>query len=416
MKVLQVVGDSKFGGATYLILEWCKFLLARGCEVHVLSTDKETIAELKRIRGVSVVQSIYIPRNIAPAADTLALVQLVRLIRNRRYHVVHTHTSTPGVIGRAAAWIARAPVRLHTAHGWPVCEFSGLAERVLYPPLENAAARMSTRVICVSDAALSQGRRFRLAPAKKLVVVRNGIDPVAFSKNYEGAGRRLREELGLPPDCLLIGSTSRLAKQKDLESLVRSVPFLRKLLFGRKLVVLLAGDGPERAALEALAVKLRVNHYIRFLGFRRDIPQFLAALDVFVNTSLWEGLSISLLEAMAAERPIVTTDIEANAELIEDAATGFLVGVQAPEEIAVAIAQFARDKRLATRCAKAARRRLLAEFTLDRMFQDQWELYEDLRNKRIGYARPRAREAAVASEPVQANTAAGFRGSRSASD
>jgi glycosyltransferase involved in cell wall biosynthesis len=305
---------------------------------------------------------------------------------------------------------------LHTAHGWPVCEFSGLAERLLYPPFENAAARMSTRVICVSDAALSQGRRFRLAPAKKLFVVRNGIDPVAFSKNYEEAGRTLREELGLPPDCLLIGSTSRLAKQKDLESLVRSVPFLRKLLFGRKLVVLLAGDGPERAALEALAVKLRVNHYIRFLGFRRDIPQFLAALDVFVNTSLWEGLSISLLEAMAAERPIVTTDIEANAELIEDAATGFLVGVQAPEEIAVAIAQFARDKRLATRCAKAARRRLLAEFTLDRMFQDQWELYEDLRNKRIGYARPRAHEAAVASEPVQANTAAGFRGSRSASD
>ncbi|HEY3135768.1 MAG TPA: glycosyltransferase family 4 protein [Blastocatellia bacterium] len=381
MKVLQIVGDSKIGGATYLILKWCEFLIERGCEVHVLSTDRETIAELNKIPGVTVIDSIYIPRDIAPAADLRALARLSRFMSEQRYEVVHTHTSTPGFIGRAAAFLTGTPIRLHSAHGWPVSEFSSFAERLLYAPLENLAARMSSRVICVSHAARNQGCRFKLAPANKIVVVSNGIDPSPFITSGSASGEKLRGELGLPPECLLIGSTGRLAPQKAAETLIRSIPHLRTLLMDKPFVVLLAGDGPERADLESLSASLGADDCVRFLGFRRDVPELLSALDIFVTTSLWEGLSISLLEAMAAARPIVATEIEPNAELIEHKVTGLLVPVRSPEDTARAIARFAFDSELTRRCAGAARRRVLEQFTAERMFREQWNLYEELRRE-----------------------------------
>ena len=114
---------------------------------------------------------------------------------------------------------------------------------------------------------------------------------------------------------------------------------------------------------------------MRFLGFCREIPAFLAGLDVFVSPSFREGLSISLLEAMAAARPIVTTSILPNAELIEHEVTGLLVPPRDPEQVAEAIARFAREPGLAQRCALAARQRVLDHYTLDRMFQETWDLY-----------------------------------------
>jgi glycosyltransferase involved in cell wall biosynthesis len=146
-------------------------------------------------------------------------------------------------------------------------------------------------------------------------------------------------------------------------------------------VVLLAGDGPERADLESLSASLGADDCVRFLGFRRDVPELLSALDIFVTTSLWEGLSISLLEAMAAARPIVATEIEPNAELIEHKVTGLLVPVRSPEDTARAIARFAFDSELTRRCAGAARRRVLEQFTAERMFREQWNLYEELRRE-----------------------------------
>jgi glycosyltransferase involved in cell wall biosynthesis len=377
MKVLQVVGDSKFGGATYLILEWCRFLVERGWQVDVLSTDVATVKELKKIPALRVIDSIHIPRDIELKADLRAINQLTHLIRSDGYSVVHTHTSTPGFIGRVAAWRAGVPIRLHTAHGWPVTEFSSFKERLLYAPPENLAARLSTRVICVSESAVNQAMRFKLSPKKKLTAICNGIDPEPFLAGHDGAGERLREELGLSPDCLLIGNTSRLAPQKDVESLIRAVPLLLKGLGSRKFAVLLAGDGTERARLEELSAALGVEGHVRFLGFRRDIPEFLSALDIFVSPSLWEGLSVSVLEAMAAAKLIVTTNIEPNAELIRDGVTGLLVPPRSPGDIAVAIARFAQDKALG-RCATAARYRLLERFTLKRMFEEQWRLYQQL--------------------------------------
>jgi glycosyltransferase involved in cell wall biosynthesis len=150
---------------------------------------------------------------------------------------------------------------------------------------------------------------------------------------------------------------------------------LKQLLKGRPFALLLVGDGPDRKKLENLATSLGISEEVCFLGFRQDIPKILSALDIFVSPSLWEGLSISLLEAMAAAKPIVTTSILPNAELIQHEVTGLLVPPKSPEQIAKAIVRFVEEPDLAQRCAIAARQCVLEHYTIDRMFQEMWDLY-----------------------------------------
>jgi glycosyltransferase involved in cell wall biosynthesis len=377
-RTLQIVGNSSYGGGGYLLIRWCKYLSERGWQVEVLATDPVVVDELEQV-PVRVVKSIYIPREIAPVKDMLAFVQLVSLLRREQYDVVHTYTATPGFLGRFAARLAGVPVVLHHQAGWTVTEFSSPFERILFTPLEYLATLASTKSICVSRAVARQARQLNIAPQRKLVTICNGIDPEPFViATTNNSGVDVRRELGITPECLLIGNIGRLAAQKDNATLIRSIAFLKAILPERSFLLVLAGDGSERVDLENLAHSSGVSEYVRFLGFYTNVPGLLAALDVFVSASLWEGLSISLLEAMASARPIVITNILPNAELIEHEVTGLLVPPKSPEQIAEAIARFARESDLAQCCAAAARQRVLDQYTLDRMFQETWDLYLDL--------------------------------------
>lgn len=378
MKTIQIAGNSAYGGGDYLILRWCKYLLDRGAEVDVLVTDPYVVAEFKKIPGVNVIDTIMIPRDIVPAAQWRAATQLFALLSSRRYDVVHTYTATPGFLGRIMARLANVPVIVHHQAGWAVNEFSSLFERLAYTPLEYIATLASTQTICVSHADAINAARFHCAPAFRLVTICNGIDAAPFVAATQTDDQAIRRELQIPAGHLIIGNTGRLAEQKDNETLIQALVTLKQLLAARPCVLLLAGDGPERRKLEALVQALDLTEQVRFLGFRTDIPTFLASLDIFVSPSLWEGLSISIMEAMAAGRPIVTTSILPNAELIAHEHTGLVVPPRSPERVARAIARFARDPALAARCAAAARQRVLSAYTIGRMFDETWDLYASL--------------------------------------
>ncbi|MCS6882925.1 MAG: glycosyltransferase family 4 protein [Oscillochloridaceae bacterium] len=375
MRALQIAGNSSYGGGDYLLIRWCRYLLDQGWDVDVLATDPVVVAELQRIPRLRVITSILIPRDIAPGPQIRAAAQLFALLRRERYAVVHTYTATPGFLGRIIARMAGVPVILHHQAGWAVNEFSSLSERLFFTPLEYIATLASTRTICVSHADAINARRFHCAPQSKLVTICNGIDPSPFAGTKPAmSGGSLRRELGIPETHLVIGNTGRLAAQKDNASLIRAMASLRSLLGPRPFTLLLAGDGPERDALEQLRDALDLRDQVRFLGFRRDIPAILEALDIFVSPSLWEGLSISILEAMAAARPIVTTSILANAELIEHEVTGLLAPPRAPEVLATMIARFANEPELALQCATQARSRVMERYSLDRMLAETLDL------------------------------------------
>jgi len=379
-KCLQITGNSTYGGAGYLLLGWCRYLLARGWQVDILATDPLWVSELEKIPGLRIIQDILIPRDITPAQDLKAMVRLVSLMHRERYDVVHTYTATPGFLGRMAARFVRTPVILHHQAGWTVNEFSSWRRRVLYTPLEYLVTLASSKSICVSHAVEKQAHRFHTAPPSKLVVICNGIEPQPYiaATQSNNAREALRRELGFSDHHLLIGNTGRLSAQKDNGTLIQAMAPLKSLMPDVPFTLLLAGDGPDQHKLEEMMRSMELGERVRFLGFRRDIPAFLAATDVFVSPSLWEGLSISLLEAMAAAKPIVTTSILPNAELIEHQVTGLLVPPQAPDQIAQAIARFVNEPGLAQSCGIAARQRVLEHYAIGRMFQETWDLYIDL--------------------------------------
>jgi glycosyltransferase involved in cell wall biosynthesis len=375
VRTLQLVGDSKYGGATYLILEWCKYLIAHSCHVDVLSTDTLTVELLHKIPKVKVIDDIYIPREINAHADALAFLKLIELFAREKYDVVHTYTATPGMLGRIAARLSGTPAIFHHQAAWTVNETSSFFERLFYTPLEFLATMASTRGICVSNAVAKHAEDFCLAPRRKLVTIPNGIDPTRFLCAADMD--MLRRELNLDSNTLIIGTTARLAPDKDFPTLLRAVILLLNQLTDKPFVVLIIGDGPSRSEIEALAREIGVDDLIRFLGFRNNIPQLLCGVDIFVTTSLREGLSISLLEAMAAARPIIATSIPPNTELIGHEKTGLLVDARSPEQVASAIIRFVREPELALRCGSSAQELVLHEYTLSRMFEQTWNLYNE---------------------------------------
>ena len=379
LRTLQMIGNSAFGGGTYLIIKWCRFLQEKSCEVDVLSTDRITVNELKKISGINIINNIYIPRDIHPIDDLIAFLKLSRLFYKNRYDVVHTYSATPGLIGRITAKLARIPVILHHQAGWTVNEFSSLGERLLFTPLENIAVRMSTRSICVGDAVAKQAIKYKLAPAKKLIIIRNGIDAEPFLNNDSSISRnRLLRDWDLPDNAVLIGSTARLSAQKDLPTSILAISKINEMLPNNHFFLLIAGEGSERKTLDRLIKIQGLNRRVILCGFLKNIPDFLAGIDIFVTSSLSEGLSISILEAMASSKPIVATSILPNAELIEHEVTGLLVPPRNPEALAAAILRFFNEPSLAKQCAENARQRVLEKYTLARMFEQTWKLYLDL--------------------------------------
>jgi glycosyltransferase involved in cell wall biosynthesis len=260
-----------------------------------------------------------------------------------------------------------------------VTEFSPFKERILYTPLEYLASLVSSKAICVSHAVKEQARQLHIAPLRKLTVICNGIEPEPFmTATHDNSRETLRRKWGFSDDHVLIGSTGRLSLQKDNGSLVEAMVHLLTLLPDVPFSLLLAGEGPEREKLEKMVESFKLGGQVQLLGFVKDIPAFLATLDVFVSPSLWEGMSISILEAMVAAKPIVATSILPNSELIEHERTGLLVEPRAPEKIAQAIARFILDHQLAKECGGTARRHALEHYTIERMFQDTWDLHQAL--------------------------------------
>lgn len=381
MKVLQLVGDSPVGGGTYLILEWCKYLIDKGCTVDVLSTNPPTQELLGKIPGVNIRTDVYIPHNIEILEDIKLLWHLFRFLHYEDYDVVHTYTATPGVLGRIAARFANIPVILHHQASWTVTEYSSFFNRIFFTPLEYLPTLASTYGICVSHAIFQLADQFHTAPLHKLVVICNGIDPDPFLVDNENERLTFRHELGIAEESILLGNTGRLSPDKDNASIIRALHILKSIVPERKIQLVLAGDGTMRYDLESLTKKFGLEKDVFFLGYRRDIATILASIDIFVSPSLREGLSISIMEAMAAAKPIVTTSILPNKELIKDEQTGLLVDPYSPQQIAQSIARFIHDFQFAESCAESARQYLIDNYHIDRMMDETWKLYVSLMQK-----------------------------------
>lgn len=372
LKVLHILGDSKWGGGSAGTLAMAETGRRAGWTVDLLTTDPMMI-DAARQRGLGVVNLDVIRRDIRPWRDLRGLWRLRTFLRSAGYHLVHTHTSKAGFVGRLAATLARAPVIVHTMHGFAIHEDSPALERHAYAFLEWIAARCCDRMVTVSHFHRRWALQLGIAAEDKLVAIPNGVPEWA-----PAAGRaETRKSLGLAGHHVAVVSNSRIAAEKGLEDLLDAAALLRGET-AERVRILLAGEGALRATLEQRAGRLGVGHLVRFLGFRSDIPDLLAAADIVALPSLREGLSMALLEAMAAGKPVVATTISSFQEATNNGESAILVPVQDAAALAAALTELAADPDRAAALGQRGREIYLQEYTLDRMTDQYLHLYEEL--------------------------------------
>jgi len=378
MKVLHIVGDSRYGGIARIILGLGRVAHSDGWQVDVLTTDPEVQSALRQ-QSLGVVHLDVIRRRIRPLWDLVGLFRLRSFLRREEYSIVHTHTSKGGFIGRLAAWLAGVPVIVHTVHGFAFHEQSPALVRILYSALERLAARWCHRIVSVSEFHERWAVELNICSPLQIQAIPNGITPPGRSDGCELT--RLRHELGVGEGDLLILTPARLAADKGLSYLVEAAAILNRDVGGYRIAI--AGDGPVRARLERLARDRGVSGAVTFLGFRQDIGDLLAAADLVVLPSLREGLSISLLEAMAAGKPIIASSIGSHREVAAQAEMARLVPPADPVALAEAIQEFAGDPALRAHLAASARSLFEARYTEDRMLNAYRQLYLSLVERKL---------------------------------
>ena len=221
---------------------------------------------------------------VGPAHDARALARLVRLARRFRPHVVHTHTAKAGFLGRQAALAVRPrPAIVHTFHGHVLEGYFGAAKSRLYLELERALARVSDRLIGVSEATVGDLVRLGVAPREKFSVLPLGLDLGRLAQPADGLRDASRAELGVDDDAVLLAFVGRVVPIKRLDLLLAALARARESEPRLRLAVV--GDGDERPGLEALAERLGVAGAVEFLGYRRELRPLFAAADVAVLSS-----------------------------------------------------------------------------------------------------------------------------------
>jgi glycosyltransferase involved in cell wall biosynthesis len=371
-RILHVVGDSRFGGAGRIILRLGEVAKAEGWEVDILTTDGIFQREVRQ-HGLGLVNLDVIRRPIRPLWDLAGLVRLCGFLRRERYAIVHTHTSKAGFVGRLAARLAGIPAIIHTVHGFAFHEASPFSVRLLYTALERTASRWCDRIVSVSEFHRLWALELRICDTSKIVAIPNGIAALPKPELAPGVLRRV---LGIREQEFLILSMSRLARDKGLEHLIDAAAILTRYETCFKVVI--AGDGPIRAQLEERVRDLGVADRVVFVGFREDIADLLAASDLIVLPSLREGLSIALLEAMAAGRAIVATSIGSHRELASQAKIAWLVPPSDPNALCASILEAGRNPEQMLRYGTNARALFESHYTEDRMLSSYQQLYSEL--------------------------------------
>lgn len=313
-------------------------------------------------------------RDPHPVKDLVTLARLYRLIRRGRYHIVHTHTTKAGILGRLAAKAAGVPVIVHTPHGHAFHDYLGARGSEALKWVERGLARITDRIICLTPAERDDHVRFRIGPAESFEVIHSGVDLDRFRHaRVDPVG--FRRALGIPPSGPLVVCVARLVAVKGVEYLLEAVPLVRAAVPGA--TVVFVGDGVLRPVMERRAAALVPDGAVVFLGLRSDVPEILQLSDVAVLPSLNEGMGRAAVEALAAGRPVVASRVSGIQDIVVHGETGFLVPPADPRALADAVLRVLATPGLAqTMGARAAQS--VAAYGIETMIDGIDRLYVQL--------------------------------------
>lgn len=376
-RVLHLITRLDLGGAQQNTLFCVEHHDRRSFDVDLVAGRGGDLDSTARgIAGAGVLLVPWLRHSIAPWADLLALFRLCAHFRRRRIDLVHTHSSKAGILGRLAARLAGVPAVVHTVHGWSFNPTQRPWRRQAYTGLERLAAGLTDKLIVVARRDREHGLALGIGHPRQYEVVHSGIDIGQFSQNGQGR-EALRQALGFEPGHRVVGTLSCLKPQKAPLDFVRAAAAAHAQ--DSELRFFIAGDGELRPQVERLARELGLgNDVLKLLGWRTDVPELLRAMDVFLLTSLFEGLPRVVLQAMAAGVPVVATAVDGTPEVVEDRRTGLLIPAGQPERAAAAVLELTRDPTLRQECVRRGRERIDKRFEIREMVQSLDRIYLSL--------------------------------------
>jgi len=300
------------------------------------------------------------------------LVQLALLLRHARIDILHTHLFDPSVVGLAAGWLARTQVRVVTRHH---SDYHTRIARPFHVWLDRFCTRLSHRVIAVSQHTADHLIGVEDAPPEKVSVIPNGIDFERVRTSSLDAPTRIRAELGLVGRPVVL-MAARMHPEKGYEHLLGALP--RVLAQVPDLVLLIAGAGPLEARYRNLSASSGLEQHVRFLGFRRDLPDLIATSDLVVLPSLAEAFGLVAAEALYLGIPVVASRVGGIPEIVEDGVDGLLVPPGDDEALAGALLHLLLDTAHRRKLAGAGRGKVAARFSFGQMVQAYERLYDEL--------------------------------------
>jgi glycosyltransferase involved in cell wall biosynthesis len=322
----------------------------------------EDIVHKNKINFVKIPELV---REIDLYKDLIAFFKLYRLIRRYRFDIVHTHTSKAGILGRCAAKMAGTQVIVHTPHGHLFYGYYGKFKTRSFIWLERTIARITSCIITLTEIGKKEHISFGIAQPQKFRVVQSGIDAEAFKKTDPSRVEKLRKELGLSSDNKVVGTVARLVPVKGHSYFIQAAEKIVKVIPQSRFMIV--GDGVLRAKLEKLVKEKNLRDYFYFLGLRSDVSDLLSLFDVFVLSSLNEGMGKVVVEAMASSKPVVATRVGGIPEVVSDNDTGLLVEPMNIDSLAESVISLLKDKQRSMAMGEAGRRRAEAIFLKDEM-------------------------------------------------
>jgi glycosyltransferase involved in cell wall biosynthesis len=377
IKILRVIARLNIGGPAIHVVLLTAGLDRRHFESVLVSGSENpgegSMLDYALSHGV---QPVIIPEIVGEFSlgprELRAVAHLYRLIRRERPHIVHTHTAKAGFVGRLAARLARVPVVVHTFHGHVLHGYYGFLKTHLLRHMERGLARLTDRVIAVSEGVKQELETYSVATGEKIQVVPLGLELDPFFNAPEGKGA-FRREWQLNGVERLVGIVGRLFPIKNHHLFLDAATLVAKQESAARFAIV--GDGVLRPDVERHARHLGLADRVIFTGWRRDLPRIYADLDVLAVTSNNEGTPVSAIEAMAAGCPVVATRVGGLPDLIRDGETGYLVPPGDAPALAAALLHLLRDPEMARRMGETARSMVRHRFAAQRLISDMEWLY-----------------------------------------
>jgi glycosyltransferase involved in cell wall biosynthesis len=370
MKILHVLTLSCWGGAPQVVYDITKTLDKDRFSIAVACGTGDGWERMHE-GGATVFPLRSLRRGISPAHDLRTLLELYRLIRRGNYDIVHCHSSKAGFLGRIAAKLAGVKTIYFTAHGWGLYNRQeyGWAQKIMMAS-EKIAAKCSDKIVCVSESAKQDAIRWGIAGPDRFVVVRNGTSWLPHTDRDE-----VRQRLDLEGDAIVFGMVGRLAYPKEplmfLEAAKRIILKFQKAKF------VLVGGGPLADRCVRYVKENRLESHVLLLGETppADVRDFLLGFDAFVLASKFEGLPLTVIEAMSAGLPVIASNVGGVGELVQDGRNGLLFDSDDEDELVGKIEHLIRNPEERRRMGREGRALARLQFTAERMARQYEELY-----------------------------------------